>query len=63
MMRPFVRNDLHLKPAASDYELDALAVPDDVDGAVVLGDLTHRAAPTTSTSLAGSSSSSTPTSR
>lgn len=30
-MRGLVYNDLHLKPAASDYDVDALAVPKDVE--------------------------------
>lgn len=34
--------DLHLKPAASDYDLAQMAVPDEVDAALILGDLTHR---------------------
>lgn len=44
-MRFLVCGDLHLKPAASDYDLDAVVVPDDVDAALILGDLTHRAGP------------------
>lgn len=43
--RFLVCGDLHLKPAASDYDLDAMAVPDDIDAALILGDLTHRAGP------------------
>ncbi len=41
-MRVLVCNDLHLKPAASDYDIDAMAVPDSVDAVFVAGDLTHR---------------------
>lgn len=41
-MRALVCNDLHLKPAASDYNVDAMAVPDNVDVAFIAGDLTHR---------------------
>lgn len=44
-MRALVCNDLHLKPAASDYDVDAMTVPDDVDAVFVAGDLTHRAGP------------------
>lgn len=42
-MRLLVCGDLHLKPAASDYDLDAVSPPGDVDAALVVGDLTHRA--------------------
>ena len=42
-MRLLVCGDLHLKPAASDYDLDAVSPPEDVDAALVVGDLTHRA--------------------
>ena len=42
-MRLLVCGDLHLKPAGSGYDLDAVTVPESVDAAVVLGDLTHRA--------------------
>lgn len=42
-MRLLVCGDLHLKPAASDYDLDAVSPPEDVDAALVIGDLTHRA--------------------
>lgn len=41
-MKVLVCNDLHLKPAASDYNLDAVAVPDSVDAVFISGDLTHR---------------------
>ena len=41
-MRLLVCGDLHLKPAASDYDLDAVSPPEDVDAALVVGDLTHR---------------------
>ena len=41
-MRALVCNDLHLKPAASDYDIDAMAVPDSVDAVFIAGDLTHR---------------------
>lgn len=44
-MRLLVCGDLHLKPAASDYDLDGLAIPTDVDAVLILGDLTHRAGP------------------
>jgi Icc-related predicted phosphoesterase len=44
-MRFLIYNDLHLKPAASDYDIGAMSVPDDIDGALILGDLTHRAGP------------------
>ncbi|ELZ40075.1 metallophosphoesterase [Halorubrum californiense DSM 19288] len=42
-MRLLVCGDLHLKPAADDYDLDAVSPPEDVDAALVIGDLTHRA--------------------
>jgi Icc-related predicted phosphoesterase len=42
-MRLLVCGDLHLKPAADDYDLAAVSPPADVDAALVLGDLTHRA--------------------
>jgi Icc-related predicted phosphoesterase len=42
-MRLLVCGDLHLKPAASDYDLDAVSPPEDIDAALVIGDLTHRA--------------------
>ncbi|TKX74803.1 metallophosphoesterase [Halorubrum sp. GN11_10-6_MGM] len=42
-MRLLVCGDLHLKPAASDYDIDAVSAPEDVDAALVVGDLTHRA--------------------
>jgi Icc-related predicted phosphoesterase len=42
-MRLLVCGDLHLKPAADDYDLAAVSPPEDVDAALVLGDLTHRA--------------------
>ncbi|WP_435366148.1 metallophosphoesterase [Haloarchaeobius sp. DYHT-AS-18] len=41
-MRILVCNDLHLKPAASDYDVEAMKVPDDLDAVFVAGDLTHR---------------------
>jgi Icc-related predicted phosphoesterase len=41
-MRVLVYNDLHLKPAGSDYDVSALAVPEDVDTVWIAGDLTHR---------------------
>lgn len=41
-MRVLICNDLHLKPAASDYDIDAIAVPDSVDTVFIAGDLTHR---------------------
>ncbi len=41
-MRVLVCNDLHLKPAGSDYDLDAIEAPGDVDAVFVAGDLTHR---------------------
>lgn len=41
-MRVLVYNDLHLKPAGSDYNIDALAVPEDIDAVWIAGDLTHR---------------------
>lgn len=41
-MRVLVYNDLHLKPAGSDYDVSALAVPEDVDAVWIAGDLTHR---------------------
>ena len=41
-MRALVCNDLHLKPAASDYDIDAMAVPDSADAVFIAGDLTHR---------------------
>lgn len=44
-MHFLVCGDLHLKPAASDYDIDAMVVPDDVEVALILGDLTHRAGP------------------
>ncbi|OYR69549.1 metallophosphoesterase family protein [Halorubrum ezzemoulense] len=42
-MRLLVFGDLHLKPAADDYDLAAVSPPAGVDAALVLGDLTHRA--------------------
>jgi Icc-related predicted phosphoesterase len=42
-MRALLCNDLHLKPAGSDYDVAAMTVPDDVDAVFVAGDLTHRA--------------------
>jgi Icc-related predicted phosphoesterase len=42
-MRVLVCNDLHLKPGGSDYDLSAMGVPEDLDAALVAGDLTHRA--------------------
>lgn len=42
-MRILVYTDLHLKPAGSGYDIDALQVPDYTDAVVVVGDLTHRA--------------------
>lgn len=42
-MRLLVYTDLHLKPAGSGYDINALQVPDDIDAVVVVGDLTHRA--------------------
>jgi Icc-related predicted phosphoesterase len=42
-MRILVCGDLHLKPAAGDYDLSAVSPPADVDAALVVGDLTHRA--------------------
>lgn len=42
-MRVLVCNDLHLKPAGSDYDVEAMTVPNDVDAVFVAGDLTHRA--------------------
>ena len=42
-MRLLVCGDLHLKPAAGDYDIDAVSPPEDVDAALVVGDLTHRA--------------------
>lgn len=42
-MRILVCGDLHLKPAASDYDIDGMTVPDEIDAALILGDLTHRA--------------------
>ena len=44
-MRILVCGDLHLKPAASDYNLDAIAIADEIDVVLILGDLTHRAGP------------------
>lgn len=44
-MRALVCNDLHLKPAASDHDVDAMTIPDDVDAVFVAGDLTHRDGP------------------
>jgi len=41
-MRVLVCNDLHLKPAASDYDIDAMTVPDGIDTVFIAGDLTHR---------------------
>ncbi|QAU11330.1 metallophosphoesterase (plasmid) [Halorubrum sp. BOL3-1] len=41
-MRVLVCNDLHLKPAASDYDIDAMSTPDGVDAVFIAGDLTHR---------------------
>lgn len=41
-VRLLVAGDLHLKPAASDYDLSEVTVPNDVDAVLVLGDLTHR---------------------
>lgn len=41
-MRVLVCNDLHLKPAASDYDIDAVVIPDSVDAVFIAGDLTHR---------------------
>jgi Icc-related predicted phosphoesterase len=42
-MRLLVYTDLHLKPAGSGYDIDALQVPDNIDAVVIVGDLTHRA--------------------
>jgi len=42
-MKFLVYGDLHLKPAGSGYDLEQLTVPPDIDAALVLGDLTHRA--------------------
>jgi len=42
-MRVLVCNDLHLKPAGSDYDIAAMGVPDDIDAVFIAGDLTHRA--------------------
>jgi Icc-related predicted phosphoesterase len=42
-MRLLVYTDLHLKPAGSGYDIDAMQVPDDIDAVLVVGDLTHRA--------------------
>lgn len=44
-MRLLVYNDLHLKPAGSGYDIDAMQIPESVDGVLVVGDLTHRANP------------------
>lgn len=41
-MRSLVYNDLHLKPAGSGYDVEALTVPEDVDAVWIAGDLTHR---------------------
>ncbi|SDY35552.1 metallophosphoesterase [Halobellus clavatus] len=41
-MRVLVCNDLHLKPVASDYDIDAMETPDDIDAVFIAGDLTHR---------------------
>jgi Icc-related predicted phosphoesterase len=41
-MRVLVCNDLHLKPAASDYDIDAVVIPNSVDAVFIAGDLTHR---------------------
>lgn len=45
MMDFVVCGDLHLKPGASDYDVDAMVVPEGVDLALILGDLIHRAGP------------------
>ncbi|WP_227134655.1 metallophosphoesterase [Halorubellus salinus] len=44
-MRLLVCNDLHLKPDASDHDVDAMSVPDGLDAVLVVGDLTHRDGP------------------
>jgi len=44
-MQLLVCGDLHLKPAADDYDLAAIDPPADVDAALIVGDLTHRAGP------------------
>lgn len=44
-MRFLVVGDLHLKPGGDSHELEDVAVPDEVDVAIILGDLTHRAGP------------------
>jgi Icc-related predicted phosphoesterase len=44
-MRLLVYTDLHLKPAGSGYDIDAMQTPDAIDAALVVGDLTHRANP------------------
>jgi len=41
-MGVLVCNDLHLKPAASDYNIDAMTIPAGVDTVFIAGDLTHR---------------------
>lgn len=44
-MELLVYGDLHLKPAASDHDIEAVVVPDGIDAVVVLGDLVHRDGP------------------
>ena len=44
-MRLLVCNDLHLKPDASDHDVDAMSVPDGLDAVLIVGDLTHRDGP------------------
>jgi hypothetical protein len=40
-----VCGDFNLKPAASDYDIDAMEIPETTDLVIVTGDLTHRAGP------------------
>jgi predicted MPP superfamily phosphohydrolase len=42
-MKLMVYGDLHLKPAGSGYDLEQLTIPPDIDAALILGDLIHRA--------------------
>jgi len=42
-MKFLVYGDLHLKPAGTNYDLDEITTPSDIDAVLILGDLTHRA--------------------
>jgi Icc-related predicted phosphoesterase len=44
-MRFLVCNDLHLKPAVSDHDVDSMGVSADIDAVLIVGDLTHRDGP------------------